>query len=300
MSTRPPSGQQLRLQHGDTEAVIVEVGGGLRTFDVAGVPVLDGYAEDEACSAGRGQVLAPWPNRLGDGRYEFQGTSGRLPVNDFGTGCASHGLSRWARWTLTSAGAASAVATFPLPPQPGWPFSLEFSVAYTLRAGALDVATTATNTGSVTAPVGLGHHPYLRVPVDTATVELPAATRLLMNDRQLPTGETEPATRLFEPVGDRRLDDCLTDLQVNRGGRWEVVVASAEPGVASRVTLWGDQTWPYLQVFSGDTVPQPERRRQGLAIEPMTCPPNALASGEGLIALAPGESVTGHWGIEVG
>ena len=93
--------------------------------------------------------------------------------------------------------------------------------------------------------------------------------------------------------------DTNAHAEVVRNGN-EVVVTSTESGVAGRVTLWGDQTWPYLQVFSGDTVPQPERRRQGLAVEPMTCPPNALASGEGLIALESGASITGHWGIEVG
>ena len=62
------------------------------------------------------------------------------------------------------------------------------------------------------------------------------------------------------------------------------------------VTLWADALWSHVMVFTGDTL-APERRRRGLAVEPMTCAPDAFNTGEGLRVLAPGESVTCSWGV---
>ena len=63
------------------------------------------------------------------------------------------------------------------------------------------------------------------------------------------------------------------------------------------MTLWVDESYPYLMVFTGD---RPDVQRRGLAVEPMTCPPNSFRSGEGLIRLDPGASVTTGWGIATG
>ena len=90
----PPSGEQYELVFGDQHAVVVEVGAGLRTYG----DVLDGYAVDEMCTSGRGQVLAPWPNRIADGVYEFDGKSYQLALTDPSEHGAIHGLARWASW----------------------------------------------------------------------------------------------------------------------------------------------------------------------------------------------------------
>ena len=62
------------------------------------------------------------------------------------------------------------------------------------------------------------------------------------------------------------------------------------------VTLWVDEGYPYLMLFTGDPLPDVDRR--ALAVEPMTCPPNAFRTGESLIRLAPGQSTASTWGIE--
>ena len=77
-----PSGEQVELEHGDYRATVVEVGGGLRTMEHAGQPVLDGYAEDEMATGGRGLPLVPWPNRLAGGRYAFDGQEHVLPLDE--------------------------------------------------------------------------------------------------------------------------------------------------------------------------------------------------------------------------
>ena len=90
---RAPSGEQIELVHADQRAVVVEVGGGLRTYSAGGRDLLDGYALDAPSTSGRGQVLAPWPNRLEDGSYEFDGR--RLPARADRAGTAQrHSRSR--------------------------------------------------------------------------------------------------------------------------------------------------------------------------------------------------------------
>jgi aldose 1-epimerase len=183
------------------------------------------------------------------------------------------------------------VATLELPPQPGWPFLLDLATTYTVSPGRLTVTIEATNVGSGPCPFGAGQHPYFQTPVDTTSLRLPARTRLDI-DGGIPTGTSRPADRELSPIGERRLDDCYTDLDPD----WRVEII---PPDGPTLRLSGDEVWRYLQVFSGDTVPQPERRRQGLAIEPMTCPPNAFVTGEGLITLQPGDSFRGSWDVEV-
>src|SRR5262249_62337908 len=95
-----PSGEQVEISHGDQRVVVVEVGGGLRTYSIAGRAVLDGYRADEMSRSGRGQVLIPWPNRLEDGSYEFAGRRHQAPIDDPAVNDAIHGLAWWAAWPL--------------------------------------------------------------------------------------------------------------------------------------------------------------------------------------------------------
>src|SRR6201984_3015264 len=94
-----PSGRQITIAAGDQHAVVVEVGGGLRSNSAGGRELVDGYKADEMSSSGRGQVLIPWPNRLQDGSYEFGGRRYQLPLTEPERSNAIHGLVRWATWT---------------------------------------------------------------------------------------------------------------------------------------------------------------------------------------------------------
>jgi galactose mutarotase-like enzyme len=89
-----PSGEQIAIAVGDQRAVIVEVGGGLRSYSASGLDLVDGYGGDEMSSSGRGQVLIPWPNRLEGGSYEFDGKHHQLPLNEPERRNAIHGLVR--------------------------------------------------------------------------------------------------------------------------------------------------------------------------------------------------------------
>ncbi|MFN2582395.1 MAG: aldose 1-epimerase family protein [Candidatus Dormibacteria bacterium] len=297
-----PSGDQVEISRGDHRAVVVSVGGGLREYVVAGRPVLDGYDVSQICDGGRGQLLVPWPNRLRDGSYEWADRRLQLPLNEPDRGNAIHGLARWMPWQVLERAASSARLGLDLPATPGYPFQLRLEAEYVLEEGGLLVRQAATNIGAVACPYGAGAHPYLTAGsdlVDACVLEVPARTLLVADERGIPAGtkavdETEYDFRRPRPIGAAHLDVAYTDLQ--RGG--DGVAWATLQGSDRHVRLWVDAAHSYLMVFTGDTLAA-DRRRRGLAIEPMTCAPNAFQSGEGLRVLQPRETFVSRWGIAV-
>ena len=290
-----PSGEQVELSFGDHEVVVTEVGAGLRAYSAGGRDVLDGYAVDEFATSGRGQLLIPWPNRIRDGAYELDGRRHQLDLSEPARDNAIHGLVRWSSWSVSERSADRAVLEHVLRPRPGYPFTLELRVEYSLSADGLTAITTATNIGAETCPYGAGSHPYLSVrgdTVDEALLRVPAQSVLEADQRGIPVGSrpveaTELDFREPRPVGPTRLDHCFTDLDRGEDGRARVTIGET--------TLWADEAYPYLMVFTGDGLPDVERR--SLAVEPMTCAPNAFVSGQGLVLLEPGDSHAAAWGI---
>jgi aldose 1-epimerase len=187
-----------------------------------------------------------------------------------------------------------------LHPQPGYPFTLDLSIEYMLSANGLSVQTTATNVGHDRCPYGCGAHPYLSVgtaTVDATVLRAPGRTVLQADGRGIPTGATPVAGTEYdfrEPraVADTKLDHGFTDLERGEDGLARVELTN--PDLAAALAVWVDESFPYLMLFTGDL---PEVERRALAVEPMTCAPNAFRSGESLIVLEPGDSVTSTWGI---
>lgn len=308
----PPSGRQVRLAAHEQEVVAVEVGGGLRSYRADGRDVLDPYDEDRMSDGGRGQLLAPWPNRLAGGTYEWKGRRLQTALTEVEAGNAIHGLVRWANWVVPDATpqpwgpqtpADSTTVTHVLHPQPGWPWTVEFRVTYRVVAdGGLEVRTSATNRSAEECPIGLGWHPYLRALddlVDGCRLTVPAATAYQTDDKGIPTGRipvegSELDYRNGRRIGSARLDVAFTDLDRDSDGRARVVL----DGPDGTVELWVDVHYTHLMVFTGDTLSDPQRRRQGLAVEPMTAAPDMLNNHDGLEILPPGGIFEATWGIK--
>jgi aldose 1-epimerase len=298
----PPSGEQHLIRHADQVALVTEVGATLRSYSTGGVDVVDGFSVDEPSSAGRGQVLAPWPNRLDGGRYEFDGHLGAAAIDEPERGNAIHGLVRWLPWLLASKTDDVVALRCVLHPQPAYPWRLELGLEYRLVGDGLEVVARATNASAEAAPFGIGFHPYLTmgVPVDDVRLTIPASRRLTTDDRALPAGDADVAGTEFDftvgrSVGATRLDTCFTGLARWSDGRSRARLELSDGGRG--VEVWADEAFGYLQVYTADTLEPASRRRQAVAIEPMTCPPNALASGVDVIRLEPGASWSGAWGI---
>ncbi|MFZ0664589.1 MAG: aldose 1-epimerase family protein [Acidimicrobiales bacterium] len=303
--TQPPSGEQYEIAYGHLRVVVTEVGATLRAFNVAGHDVIDGYDISERCGDGRGQVLAPWPNRLGDGRYTFEGTSAAAALDEPDRHNAIHGLVRWLGWNLL--GMAQNVVTLAtvLQPQPGYPWRLSVTIEYRLGRAGLSVTTEARNDSDVAAPFGIGFHPYTTVgtpTIDTARLSVAAGRRLTSDERGLPTGEADVSGSEFDfrkkrLIGPTVLDTGFCDIERERD---DTIRAHLEhPDNERSLTVWADSTFKYFMIYTADHVSDPQRSRTAVAIEPMTCPPDALRTGNDLIRLAPGGTWRGSWGISV-
>jgi aldose 1-epimerase len=286
-----PSGQAVVLRQGPYEAEIVEVGAGLRALRKDGQDVVAGYAPDQMCTAGRGQLLIPWPNRIEDGAYEFGGQSLQLALSEAKARNAIHGLTRWVNWHLAVRSPAYATWTYRLPAQPGYPFTLDLAVAYGLTDTGLRVDVSARNVGEVPAPYGHGAHPYLTVGrrIDECELTLPASTRAETDARGLPRS---PVAVEGGPYDFRRprliagtsFDHPFGGLPADGS---PAIVTLRDPVSGRAATLTADPAYSWLQVFSGDALPT--RAREALAVEPMTCPPNAFRAGTDLVVLEPGQ-----------
>ncbi|NPC99067.1 aldose 1-epimerase family protein [Nocardioides sp. zg-DK7169] len=301
----PPSGDQFEISAGGYRAVVTEGGAALRSLTHGGRDLVDGFAVEEMASGGRGQVLMPWPNRIRDGRYSHGGREHRLALTEPSRQNASHGLARWVAWTLEEHTSRSVALTHRLMAQSGYPWTVDLRIVYDLSADGLTVTQTATNQSDEPAPYASGAHPYLCVgpgPVDRLELTLPAATRMLTDDRLLPSG-SEPVEgtafdfRVTRPLRDLALNDAFTDLQRDSEGVATTVLRDPASGLG--VALWVDGGHPWLQLYTADDVPATARR--SIAVEPMTAPADAFNSGVDLVELGPAGSADDElsvaWGI---
>jgi aldose 1-epimerase len=296
-----PSGEQWTIKSGDHEAVVVEVGGGLRTYRVAGLDVLDGYSESEFAPASHGHVLAPWPNRIRDGAYTFGGETYHLSLSEPARHNALHGLVNWVRWQAESASPDTVVLSYELPAQPGYPWGLALRTTWTVGSDGLRADHAVTNLAGQPCPFGFSIHPYLfvpGVPIEDLSVHIPARSRLLVDGRLLPIGAARVSGSEFDYTEPRKLGGAVLDTafgDVIRDGDGGSAVTLAAPD-GKGVRLWADAGFGWWQLFTSDTLPG-ERYRRSIAVEPMTCPPDAFRSGRDLTTLASGETWRGSWGI---
>jgi aldose 1-epimerase len=297
--TSPPSGTQWQIESGAHQAVVVEVGGGLRAYRVHGQDILDGYGPEEICPGSAGQVLAPWPNRIRDGRYSFDGEPYQLGLSEPAHHNAAHGLVRWVPWRAVSVAASAVTLECQLPAQPGYPWTVRLTTTWSVGPEGLRAEHSATNLSARPCPFGLGTHPYIRVPgvpVADLRLALPARSRLLVDARLLPIGLARVAGSEYDfgtprAIGKTVLDTAFGELPP---GGSAVTLSTVDDGGA--VSVWADGAFHWWQVYTGDTLPAP-RTRRAVAVEPMTCPPDAFASGRDVVSLAAGETWHGAWGI---
>lgn len=294
------TGEQFTISAGAHEVTVVEVGGGLRRYAHQGTDITCGYGADVLPPKGCGAVLVPWPNRIRGGRYRFDQADQQLALTEPTAGNAIHGLGRWARWTAVAQAPDSVTLRLDLVPQPGWPHEVRVEIRYALDAAAgLSVQLRAHNTGVGRAPFGAGCHPYLSThgqPLSDVTLRMPAAHRLIGDESALPVGTAAVAgtpydLRKGKKLKSLRMDDCFTDLHRDDAGRASAEVRTRSGGAR----LWVDASFGYLQVFTLDLLPG--TGGPGVAVEPMSCAPDAFNSGAGLVVLEPGARWQGNWGI---
>lgn len=307
-----PTGRQFSLAGGGYRAVVTEVGAGLRVLEHEGAgeprPLLVGYGVGRPAHFGAGQLLAPWPNRVASGRYRFDGADQQLDLSEPDRGNAIHGLVRWAPWRPVLQEPDRVALRYRLHPVPGYPHIIDVTARYALSEYGLEVTVSAHNVGASAAPYGFAAHPYLTPGVtprpgaaDEWTLHLPAERRVEVDEQLIPVAMQDVDGSRFDfrtprSLAGARLDTAFGGLQRELDGMGRVRVS--EPG-GGAVTLWMDRGLEWIQVFTGDPLPG-EWSRAGVAVEPMSCPPDAFNSGTDLIHLASDETVVHRWGIHAG
>ena len=297
-----PSGEQIEITFQDEKAVITEVGATLRTYHKGGIPVVEGFAPDEMPDACRNQLCYPWVNRVGSGEWTYSGRHACAGADNVVQATSNHGVARWRPFAFDAVGLDNCTLSLVLHPVPDYPFLTKFAVHYELGPRGLTVTSTVTNLDVVAIPFALGFHPYFAVTTPTiegSLLTVPALTYLQVDERMLPTGEKRSvegspldfrAAKLLDGI---ELDVTYADLIRDESGMFSATLLDAN---GHEIEVTQDEAFPYFQVFSGDTL-APGRRRTSVALEPMTAPAEALRSGEGLIALAPGEQWSGVWRV---
>ena len=289
MLDRGASGREVILSAGDYEARIVTVGAGLAGLTYRGHDLVVPHSVNECPPGYLGKVLMPWPNRVAGGSYSWEGTSYDLPVDEPAFGTALHGFVTFQEWDIVEAGSSSVLLRTLIAARYSYPWTLAVSARYSLDPDAgLSVDLSATNIGEGTAPYGVGFHPYLAVdglPADELELENPAAIIYEANESMIPVAAHDVSSfgldfRSPAIIGASRLDHAFAGLPK---GTWAVTLRDPASGVG--VSLSSDARW--LQVYSADYI-----GRVGVAVEPMSCPPNAFNSGTDVVALGAGETHT--------
>ncbi|ACU34490.1 aldose 1-epimerase family protein [Actinosynnema pretiosum subsp. pretiosum] len=285
----------LEIAHGGARAVIAKVGAGLKSFEVDGVPYVETY--DGEPPMGSGAVLVPWPNRTAGGTWVLDGAEQQLEIGETARGNAIHGLVRHAEWTVVEHTGSLVSLEVGVEGQ-GWPVPLRTTITYALDDEGLTVSHGVHNLGSARTPFGVGTHPYPRAgksSTDTSTLTLAATTVLPLDpERMIPSGPAVPVSGESDFRAARLLKGVELDTPFGGCEPVDGLVRHQLRGPDGGVEVWADPDFKWVQVYTPDNFPG---RGRAVAIEPMTCPPDALNSGVDLLWLAPGESWAGRWGL---
>lgn len=281
----------IRLAEGGAEATVYP-GVGFNLIDwrvsVHGRQVQAMHAEPDVLSGGSGTrsgnpILFPFPNRIAGATFDFEATSYRLPVAHPGDRHAIHGFCAKRSWGhFRQSGDSSVTGEFLLSrdapdTREAWPGDLRLEVTYTLAATSLQITATVSNPDVVPVPYGLGYHPYFSAlgadSPDDLTLQVGAAAYWVLADL-IPTGQVAPVSGdndLTEPVivGNRVLDDVLTDLDPFEPGADGLMERARLTGGDASLAIRGDASIRDVVVFTPDN-------RESVAVEPYTCPTDAV------------------------
>ncbi|MEQ1795695.1 MAG: hypothetical protein ABL970_16050 [Nitrospira sp.] len=303
---------EILLSFDSQRAVVSPWGAALRRYfqieaDGRETDIVWGYSGVSQKKGGQGDVLIPFPGRIAEGRYSFEGQAFQLERNDKEGPNAIHGFVRTLPWRVSRVEPSSIAFDISLEAEQygrkGYPFSLAIRVLYSLDGKGLSCSFDVENVGARPAPVGVGFHPYFTVGtavIDDAETRIPGAGFLEFNDKLVPTGKVLPAAdtewdcRNFRRIGEKKFNHCYVQLERDAEG---MATASLRHAVSGRVIeVRMDRAFSAIVVYTGDAIADAPRR--AFAIEPMTCASDAFNHPEwGLKRLAPRESFSGCYTI---
>lgn len=300
------NGRLYEIRSGRHRVVVAGVAATLLSWRVDGTEMLLTHQPHDVGEGYQGKTILPWPNRIDHGRYTFDGRQLQVPINEPSRDCALHGLMNFVEWLPVHHTSDEVTLEHHLHPHYGYPFAMAFRITYRVDEHGVRCTLTARNAGDTDAPLGTANHTYIAAgsgTIDSMTLQVPASTYYVTNDRLIPTGTapvagTEYDFRSPRRVGSTVMDTAFTDLARDRHGRAIVRFGRAD---GTEVLLWVDETYDYLQIYTDDA-PSADRAqppRSGITVEPNSCPPNAFVTGEGVIVLPAGHRHRASWGYQI-
>lgn len=275
------------------------LGSCLRNLSLGGWAILDACATPKDMAINRwakSALLYPFPNRLSQGQYEWEGQRYQFPINDVPANNALHGFGMQQPMKVIAAEADEAQARLRCQfdyagELPYYPFPFQFEVEFILGEGSLEVELSVRNTGSQALPFGMGWHPYFRLTpkVDELILQMPPCDLVGVDAEMIPTGKRYAYDTFAEPkrIGAEVLDNAFALHQTE--GRASIHLSNEGYGLH----YWqecGPGRFPFVQLF---TPPN----RSALAIEPMSCNIDAFNNGQGLMRVLPGEQRAARFGV---
>jgi len=295
-----PTGERIELENGSARAEVGTVAARLCMVRIGDVAITEPIDHDATPVFSNGSVLVPWPNRVRDARWTYDGRVLQLDVTEPARGNALHGLLQFTEHEVRERTDASVTLGAAVPPQHGWPFLLDSWVRFELLPDGIDVTHGVVNTGTLSAPYATGTHPFLRIgdiPTEELALEVPAASYFAVDDRLNPTGELEVLDTPYDLRAPRLVGGLELDTAFGGLSTADRVSATLVARNGATLKVLQDDDWQYLQVFTTKIYAGPNGLKTAIAVEPMTAPPDALNSGLGLRWLEPGELWEGSWGL---
>jgi len=303
------SGEQfvlnLETPYGLLHAAIAARGASLREFRIGEIELVEPYAADSEAPHCAGVVMSPWVNRLDHGRWVYNGDVLQNAINLPEQDNANHGLLLDYFYYAVDRTDYSVTLEAIIEPSEGYPFRVKTQVTYSLHVDGLEVTHRAENLSVQPAPYATGAHPYFKFSeVDTAelTIKLAAATKTVVDDRQIPIGE-EPAANsdynLAEVVraGNQLIDNDFTDLARDENGLAHTLILTSD---ARGLDIWQDRNFGHVVLFTPSFFETIDGGfTHAIAVEPSSAAPNAFNSGKNLLWLEPGAKFEGRWGARV-
>jgi aldose 1-epimerase len=328
--------RDIEIEHAGYGVRVSPTGASLRGFwqvmpDGSRREIVTSYSGHANKVGGQGDVLIPFPGRIKAGLYTFDGVERQLDCTDKEGPNAIHGFLRAIPWSITGSSSSSIQFGVDLDPNShmGYPFSLDAEISYSVAESGLTCTYHICNTGDCAAPVAAGFHPYFTVGsgpvgsglagsglagsglagsglagsglIDNWTLQVPF-TDFLEFENLIPTGRvllvdgTEFDFRAMRRIGSTQLNTCFINPVRDEDGRVRIRLTGSD---GQSAVIWADSSLSFFVLYSGDPLPEPHRRRS-LAIEPMTCGSDGFNHPEwGLIALEPGDTTSGTWGVSV-
>lgn len=285
------------------EATVSRRAAALRSLSVDGIDIVEPTTAREPPPGLAGATLAPWPNRVEGARWSLHGVRQELEVTEPEFGHANHGLLLDTDYDVVSELKHEVELCATVSDRPGYPFTLEVRVRYSVEVSGVRVRHSVRNLSNQRAPFALGAHPYLRVgeePVENLILEIGAARTLELDDSYIPRGEFDVTGSAWDLRNGRPVSSTITHaayagLALEQG----LVVHRLRSREGNSVELWADPDFAWVQVYIVNEFESDKGTRTAIAVEPMTAPPNALRTGEGLRWLDPGGRWDAEWGIRL-